>query len=123
MISLRIVNSLISSVLMLKLNSAFAIACEDGDPTLVQAASINIDGGHSQYIANIHLEPFETEAEFHKKLYERYRNGLLGAAKCFCDKTSSIGGSSAKEGERTLIFISAGRIFLFRDSINSESVD
>lgn len=80
-------------------------ACEDGDPTLVQAASINLSGGHSQYISNVHLEPFSTEADFYETLYPRYRSGLLDAARSFCAKTSE---GETDESDRTLIFISAG---------------
>ena len=83
------------------------IACEDGTPSLVQAASLNISGGHSQFITNVHLESWTDEEAFHRDLYPSYRDKLLGAAENFCRKTASD--SEEIEAGRTLVFISAGQ--------------
>ncbi|KAK4699788.1 histone deacetylase HOS3, partial [Phenoliferia sp. Uapishka_3] len=92
------------SIMYASLHDIFSYPCEDGDPALVQAASINLSGGHSQYIANVHLESWSEEAEFHEKLYHKYRDGLLGAAVNFCEKTAI----EEDESARTLVILSAG---------------
>lgn len=74
---------------------------------MIQGASINLMGGHSQWISNCHLESWKRESEFHEKLYPKYREGLLGAAAEFCEK-------NAGEVGKTMLFISAGRFFLLR---------
>lgn len=80
-------------------------ACEEGDETLVQQASVKLSGGHSQYISNVHLDSWESEEDFWERLYPRYLEGMLGAAKEFCRK-AAVGGID--ESEKTLIMISAG---------------
>lgn len=80
-------------------------ACEDGDEALVQAASLNLAGGHGQWISNVHIEPFDQEAAFHAKLYPRYRDGLLGAARQFCAETAK---GDDDDADRTLVILSAG---------------
>ncbi|KAM0755877.1 Arginase/deacetylase [Meredithblackwellia eburnea MCA 4105] len=91
-------------IMYASLHDIFSYPCEDGDPALVQAASLNISGGHSQYIANVHLEPWDHETEFHEKLYHKYRDRLLGPAAEFCVKTAIEEDESAK----TLVILSAG---------------
>ncbi|SCZ90122.1 BZ3500_MvSof-1268-A1-R1_Chr1-3g01790 [Microbotryum saponariae] len=92
-------------IMYASLHDIFSYPCEDGDPSMVQAASLNLAGGHSQWISNVHIEPFGTEAEFHEKLYPKYRQGLLGAATKFLEQTASRDG---EDENRTLIIISAG---------------
>ncbi|SCV68298.1 BQ2448_419 [Microbotryum intermedium] len=92
-------------IMYASLHDIFSYPCEDGDPAMVQAASLNLAGGHSQWISNVHLEPFETEAEFHEKLYPKYRQGLLVAATRFLEQTAARDG---EDENRTLIIISAG---------------
>ncbi|KAL8283099.1 hypothetical protein RQP46_005877 [Phenoliferia psychrophenolica] len=94
------------TIMYASLHDVFSYPCEDGDPALVQAASINLNGGHGQYIANVHLDSWTHEAEFHEKLYHRYRDGLLGAASNFCSKTAV----DEDESDRTLVILSAGPI-------------
>ena len=84
-------------------------ACEDGDPSLVAAASLRIAGGHGQFISNVHLEPYRDEAHFHGELYPRYHEGLLGQAEEFCRLTKCEGGDDA---EKTLAIVSAGALVL-----------
>ncbi|KAI5478550.1 sulfate transporter [Pseudohyphozyma bogoriensis] len=91
-------------IMYASLHDVFSYPCEDGDPALVQAASVNLSGGHGQYISNVHLESWQHEAEFHERLYHKYRDGLLGSAKEFCEKTAV----EENEAARTLVIISAG---------------
>lgn len=76
--------------------------CEDGKPDLVQAASVSIHGPHGQYIENVHLEPFESEAQFWDVHYNGAYSRLLRKAEDFVKNT---GGASSDD---TLVFISAG---------------
>lgn len=75
---------------------------------MIQAASLNLSGGHSQFISNVHLESWTDEADFYERLYPRYIAGLLGAAQEFCKKTS-VGNEDASD--KTIVIISAGEIF------------
>lgn len=75
--------------------------CEDGKIELVQAASVSIHGPHGQYIENVHLEPYESEEQFWRSLYERAYSRLLKKAQQFLEST---GGKS----DETMVFISCG---------------
>ncbi|GAA5997365.1 histone deacetylase [Rhodotorula paludigena] len=86
------------------LHDIWSYPCEDGDPALVQAASLNLAGGHGQWISNVHLEPWSTEEEFYRELYPKYRDGLLGSAEEFCRRAP--GGIEASD--KTLLIVSAG---------------
>lgn len=77
---------------------------------MVQAASLNISGGHSQFISNVHLESWTHEAEFHERLYPRYIEGLLGQAAEFCKKTTASG---EDDSDRTIVILSAGQSLSF----------
>lgn len=77
---------------------------------MIQAASLNLSGGHSQYISNVHLESWTDEVDFYKRLYPKYIAGLFGAADEFCTKTA-IGNEDASN--RTIVIISAGKISFF----------
>lgn len=87
------------------LHDIFSYPCEDGDPDMVRDASVNVLGGHGQWIANVHLQPWSDEEDFFGRLYPTYREGMLGAARRFCEETGSTPG-------KTLVFISAGAICL-----------
>lgn len=83
--------------------------CEDGDPNMIQAASINLAGPHGQWISNVHLETCDRESgesAFHTDLYPKYRDGLLERAADFCRSTAVAG--DAHMGDRTLVIVSAG---------------
>lgn len=71
----------------------------------MQAASLNLSGGHSQWITNVHLESYETESAFHERLYHSYSSALLGKAAEFCKATSD---GSDEDKEKTLVIVSAG---------------
>jgi histone deacetylase HOS3 len=77
---------------------------------MVQAASLNLAGGHSQWISNCHLQSFDQEAEFHEKLYPIYRDALLGAASEFCLKTNH---GREDDADRTLVILSAGQFAIY----------
>lgn len=53
---------------------------------MVQAASTSIHGSHGQYIDNIHLQRYDSEAHFWDVLYPRYLT-LLHRARDFLDET------------------------------------
>ena len=57
---------------------------------MVQAASTSIHGPHGQYIENIHLERYNSEAQFWEVLYPRYLT-LLYRARNFLDETGGPG--------------------------------
>lgn len=57
---------------------------------MVQAASTSIHGPHGQYIENIHLERYSSEAQFWEVLYPRYLT-LLYRARNFLDETGGPG--------------------------------
>jgi histone deacetylase HOS3 len=72
------------------------------DPVLIANASVNISGGGgSQFVTNVHLEPYDSLDDFHDTLYPAYRDSLLEAADAFLRKTSAV-------PEQTLVLISAG---------------
>lgn len=77
-------------------------ACEDLDPVLIAAASVNISGGGgSQYISNVHLQPYTSIDDFNERLYPHYRQSLLEPAKAFLHKTKA-------QPDKTLVIVSAG---------------
>ncbi|BGP12507.1 hypothetical protein JCM10213_006927 [Rhodosporidiobolus nylandii] len=90
------------------LHDIWSYPCEDANPALVAAASLSLAGAHGQHISNVHLEPYESEEDFHARLYPRYREALLGRAEEFVRMTGKEGASTAEEEERTLVVISAG---------------
>lgn len=80
----------------------FLTACEDMDPTLIANASVNISGGGgSQYITNVHLEPYDDHQDFHERLYPLYQARLMNSAHAFLQKTKAV-------AKNTLVIISAG---------------
>ncbi|ORX41060.1 histone deacetylase domain-domain-containing protein [Kockovaella imperatae] len=77
----------------------YSYPCEDGDLDLIKDASLSL-AAHGQYIENIHLQPYTTEADFYERIYPKYL-ALLDKAKTFMQETGA-------DSERTLILISAG---------------
>jgi histone deacetylase HOS3 len=64
---------------------------QDGKPELVQAASVSIHGAHGQYIENMHLSPYTSEAHFWKELYQERYSKLLDRAATFLQETQKEG--------------------------------
>ncbi|WWC65093.1 uncharacterized protein I303_107707 [Kwoniella dejecticola CBS 10117] len=77
----------------------YSYPCEDGDVDLIKDASISL-AAHGQYIENIHLQPYEDEADFYARIYPLYL-ALLNKAKVYMEETQA-------EPSRTIVFISAG---------------
>ncbi|BEI89256.1 uncharacterized protein CcaverHIS019_0206180 [Cutaneotrichosporon cavernicola] len=77
----------------------YSYPCEDGDLDLIGDASISL-AAHGQYIENIHLQPYEDEADFYKRIYPLYL-ALLEKARVFMRDTQA-------DPEKTVLFISAG---------------
>jgi hypothetical protein len=74
---------------------------QDGNPTLIQAASVSIHKAHGQYIENIHLETYESEAHFWDVLYKNLYSRLIRRAEEFIESTGG-------PGEDVLVFIRYG---------------
>ena len=68
---------------------------------MVQAASVNVAGAHSQWVTNVHLDDWTSERDFHERLYPRYKDTILGQAARFCEQEKA-------DPSKTLVFISAG---------------
>lgn len=83
----------------------FSYPCEDGNQSAVQAASLNLAGGHGQWLTNVHLEAYDTEAAFHQMLYHKYNSALVSSAAEFCKATAS---GADDDHDRTLVIVSAG---------------
>ncbi|OXB39537.1 histone deacetylase HOS3 [Cryptococcus neoformans] len=77
----------------------YSYPCEDGDLDLIRDASISL-AAHGQYIENIHLKPYSSEADFYERIYPLYL-ALLDKARVFMEQTEADPG-------RTIVFISAG---------------
>ncbi|KLT44843.1 Arginase/deacetylase [Cutaneotrichosporon oleaginosum] len=77
----------------------YSYPCEDGDLDLIRDASVNL-AAHGQYIENIHLQPYEDEADFYKRIYPLYL-ALLDKARVFMRETQA-------DPAKTVLFISAG---------------
>lgn len=58
---------------------------------MIQAASVSIHGPHGQYIENVHLLPYRTEAEFWDSLYHGPYHRLLEKAESFLRDHASSG--------------------------------
>ncbi|GAA5980834.1 hypothetical protein JCM10908_003885 [Rhodotorula pacifica] len=95
-------------IMYASLHDIWSYPCEDGDPALVAAASLVLTGGHGQYISNVHLEPWETEADFHERLYPRYREGLIGKAEEFVRLTKGAEEKEEDARAKTLVIVSLG---------------
>jgi len=71
---------------------------QDGNATLVQAASVSIHGAHGQYIENVHLKPYESERHFWDILYPQHYSKIISKAEEFIKQTDGT-------SENTLVFI------------------
>ncbi|KAJ4491356.1 histone deacetylase domain-containing protein [Lentinula edodes] len=74
--------------------------CEDGTPSMVQAASVSISGAHGQWVENVHLKDHE-EGDFWG-LYEQHYKKIIHTAEEFVHSTAT------KSNEDVLVFISCG---------------
>ncbi|KAK4055262.1 histone deacetylase [Microbotryomycetes sp. JL201] len=88
------------------LHDIYSYPCEDGDVYNIHSASLNLSGGHSQWISNVHLDSFTDESDFYDRLYPRYRDRLLGAGREFVNKTTTT--ATSDQPTKTLVIISAG---------------
>ncbi|KAK3307465.1 uncharacterized protein B0T15DRAFT_394603 [Chaetomium strumarium] len=80
--------------------------CEMGDEDKVRNASICIDGAHGQSVWNVHLEPWETEADFWA-LYESKYAVLLEKTRTYLKRHTERLRASGLHS-RAAIFLSAG---------------
>ncbi|KAF9018619.1 Arginase/deacetylase [Hymenopellis radicata] len=83
------------------IHDVLSYPCEDGKPHLVQAASVSLHGSHGQYIENVHLQTYESEAHFFDELYARKYRTVFDKAQDFLDSTGG-------PGDDVLFFISCG---------------
>ncbi|KAJ5604978.1 hypothetical protein N7510_010132 [Penicillium lagena] len=82
--------------------------CEGGEPDKVRNASVCIDGAHGQSIWNVHLETWETEAEFWN-LYRTKYVTLINKARAFLrTHTKRLAETPGGPPPKAAIFISAG---------------
>ncbi|TDL17761.1 Arginase/deacetylase [Rickenella mellea] len=65
------------------LHDVLSYPCEDGDPLLVQAASVVLRGAHGQHVENIHLAPYTSAEDFWNTLYPGPYSQLLRSAEAF----------------------------------------
>ncbi|ROV94368.1 hypothetical protein VPNG_09395 [Cytospora leucostoma] len=80
--------------------------CETGDEEKVKNASLCIENAHGQHVWNVHLESWETEADFWKLYEDRYSVLLAKARKFLRAQTDRL--RSANQTSKAAIFISAG---------------
>ncbi|KAF8827670.1 hypothetical protein HHX47_DHR4000146 [Lentinula edodes] len=78
--------------------------CEDGTPSMVQAASVSISGAHGQWIENVHLKDHAKEGDFWG-LYEEHYKKIIHKAEEFVQSTAT------KNNEDVLVFIRDARAF------------
>ncbi len=64
---------------------------QDGKSHLVQAASVSLHGAHGQYIENVHLQTYESEAHFFDELYANKYRIVFDKAQQFLDSTGGPG--------------------------------
>lgn len=82
--------------------------CEDGEPNKVRNASVCIDSSHGQSVWNVHLETWETEAEFWE-LYRTKYITLIDKARNFLRAQSQrLAQTPGGPTPKAAIFISAG---------------
>ncbi|KAF8527331.1 histone deacetylase domain-containing protein [Gautieria morchelliformis] len=75
--------------------------CEGGNAAIIQAASVSIHGPHGQHIENVHLVPYQSEADFWDRLYSGSYRRLLDKAEGFLQDHDENSGE-------VMVFISAG---------------
>ncbi|KAG2749287.1 Arginase/deacetylase [Suillus brevipes Sb2] len=83
------------------IHDVLSFPCEDGKASFVQAASTSIHGPHGQYIENIHLQTYNSEAYFWDVLYKERYSVMLKRASQFLDSTGG-------PGDDVMVFISCG---------------
>lgn len=82
--------------------------CEGGEPDKVRNASVCIDGAHGQSIWNVHLDTWETEAEFWKLYRTKYIALLNKARKFLRTQAQKLAATPNGPPPKAAIFISAG---------------
>jgi hypothetical protein len=70
---------------------------KDGDPDLIEAASLSVHGTDEQYIENVHLEPYASEGFFWNVLYKEHYCKLFRKAEAFVKETG--------EADDVIVFI------------------
>lgn len=83
------------------IHDVLSFPCEDGKASFVQAASTSIHGPHGQFIENIHLQTYNSEAYFWDVLYKERYSVMLKRASQFLDSTGG-------PGDDVMVFISCG---------------
>ncbi|EPS30803.1 hypothetical protein PDE_05755 [Penicillium oxalicum 114-2] len=81
--------------------------CEGGDPEKVRNASVCIDNAHGQSVWNVHLETWETEAQFWE-LYRTKYTVLIEKARTFLRAHTRRLSAATGPTPKAAIFISAG---------------
>ncbi|KAJ7594957.1 Arginase/deacetylase [Mycena floridula] len=83
------------------IHDILSFPCEDGKVDLIQAASTSIHGAHGQYIENIHLQTYDSEAHFWDALYTNRYSLIFRKAEDFIRETGG-------PGDDVLVLISCG---------------
>lgn len=82
--------------------------CEGGDPEKVRNASVCVDGAHGQSVWNVHLETWETEAEFWELYRTKYFTLINKARKFLRAQSQRLAETPGGPAPKAAIFISAG---------------
>lgn len=82
--------------------------CEMGDEEKVQKASICVENAHGQNIWNVHLQPWQSEAEFWEQYETRYRVVLDKARAFLLTQTRRLLATVNQPKPKAAIFLSAG---------------
>lgn len=82
--------------------------CEGGELEKVRNASVCVDGAHGQSIWNVHLETWETEADFWKLYRTKYAVLINKARKFLRTHTQRLAQTPNGPPPKAAIFISAG---------------
>lgn len=64
---------------------------QDGNATIVQAASVSLHGPHGQHIENVHLLPYASDTDFWDRLYCGPYARLLQTAEAFLNDDKDSG--------------------------------
>ncbi|KAF5389261.1 hypothetical protein D9757_003538 [Collybiopsis confluens] len=84
------------------LHDILSYPCEDGTPSLVQAASVSISGAHGQWVENVHLQNYNDDGFW--DLYEKHYKKIIRKAEEFIQATSAKENGS----DDVLVLISCG---------------
>jgi histone deacetylase HOS3 len=82
--------------------------CEGGEPDKVRNASVCVDNAHGQSVWNVHLETWETEAEFWDLYQTRYITLINKARKFLRAQSQRLAETPGGPAPKAAIFISAG---------------